>query len=83
MEKMNVESLVEKLKGKIEIHNEKLEAHEATEKILSAEYLDLQARNEDPEKIERTAQKLYSTIKNVEYHKATSKTYGKVIEMLK
>lgn len=82
MEKIRTEDLIATLKEKIEAHNEKLEAHESAEKILSAEYEDLNSKGEDTEKIERVGEKLLSTIKNIEYHKATAKAYGKIIKML-
>lgn len=75
-----MKDVVKVLKEKVEKHESKLKAHKETEVILEAEYKD--QKDKDAEKASFIQAKLFSTIKNIEYHKATAKTYKKVIAIL-
>lgn len=72
--------LIKSLEEKVDKHEEKLRAHKESKVILQREQDSLVDKN--CEKHERMGDKLLSTIKNIEYHTATSKTYKKVIAKL-
>lgn len=76
-----MKELIASLEEKIEKHESKLKAHVESEAILQTEQDTIEDKN--CEKYERLGEKLLSTIKNIEYHTATSKSYQKVIAMLK
>lgn len=75
-----MKEVIEELKVKVKKHEEKLAAHKQSESILAAEYN--YQKELDKEKAEIIYGKLLSTVKNIEYHTASAKTYGKVIVML-
>lgn len=75
-----MKELIETLKQKVEKHEAKLGAHKETEVILSSEYK--YQKDINPEKAELIYGKLVSTLKNIEYHTASAKTYQKVIALI-
>ena len=80
--KVEMDNLVDTLKAKVEKHKEKCEAHLSSESILKAEYEHLKATSTDTARIESVQNKLLSTVKNIEYHQGSYKTYQKVIDMI-
>lgn len=77
----NKEDLLKVLESKVAKHEEKLKAQKESEPTLRTMYDSLKETN--PEKAESYHEKIVSTLKHIEYHTASAKTYNKVINMIK
>lgn len=77
-----MKGLIGTLEKKVEKHKEKSKAHLSSKDILKAEYEHLKSTSTDIDKIESVERKLLSTVKNIEYHQGSYKTYQKVIDMI-
>lgn len=75
-----MEQLIEVLKEKSKKHLGKIEQHNKVKEDLEREY---NALNGDTERKEKVRSQLLTTYKQIEYHQGSSKTYNKVINMIR
>lgn len=76
-----MKALAAELQKKVQKHEEKLKAHHESKAILISECEYLKEKN-DLEKLDRTGEKLLSTLKNIEYHNGKKSAYEKVLAMI-
>lgn len=74
-----MDNVLIKLKNKARKHEEKIEIHKRVEEDLRGEYVLLS--NDDNRK-SYIGEKLEITIRAIEYHKGSSKTYRKAYNMI-